>query len=56
MEEGCVGDMEKLGVKESLRVKLQMLTSAVEAAEMLLRVDNIIKAAPRPRTKDDRPC
>ncbi|WP_411022979.1 TCP-1/cpn60 chaperonin family protein, partial [Salmonella sp. s51228] len=54
MQDGCVGDMEKLGVKESLRVKLKMLTSAVEAAEMLLRVDNIIKAAPRPRSKDDR--
>ena len=31
------------------RVKSQVLASATEAAEMILRVDEIIKAAPRRR-------
>ena len=56
MEKGTVGDMAELGIVESYRVKLQMFVSAVEAAEMLLRVDNIIRAAPRPRSEDNRPC
>ena len=56
MEKGTVGDMAELGIIESYRVKLQMFVSAVEAAEMLLRVDNIIRAAPRPRNEDNRPC
>ena len=56
MTKGIVEDMGKLGIIESYRVKLQMLVSAVEAAEMLLRVDNIIRAAPRQRTEDNRPC
>ncbi|VDP09326.1 unnamed protein product, partial [Soboliphyme baturini] len=54
--DGHVGDMAVLGVVESYRVKLSALTSAWEAAEMILRVDDIIKAAPRPRGKDRRPC
>lgn len=47
MSEGTVGDMAELGVTESFQVKRQVLLSASEAAEMILRVDNIIKAAPR---------
>lgn len=47
MIHGTVGDMAKLGVTESFQVKRQVLLSAAEAAEMILRVDNIIKAAPR---------
>jgi len=52
MEEGCVGDMSKLGITESFQVKQQVLVSASEAAEMILRVDNIIKSAPRQRMPD----
>jgi len=52
MYEGCIGDMSELGITESFRVKQQMLLSAAEAAEMILRVDNIIKAAPRQRMPD----
>jgi T-complex protein 1 subunit beta len=52
MELGCVGDMSALGITESFRVKQQVLVSASEAAEMILRVDNIIKAAPRQRMSD----
>jgi len=47
MENGSIGDMHKLGITESFIVKQQMLLSAAEAAEMILRVDDIIKAAPR---------
>ena len=49
MEAGAVGDMGDAGVFESLRVKRAMLVSAAEAAEMILRVDDIIKAEPRSR-------
>jgi T-complex protein 1 subunit beta len=49
MFEGKVDDMEKLGITECLRVKEQALVSATEAAEMILRVDDIVKCAPRQR-------
>jgi T-complex protein 1 subunit beta len=51
MTEGSVDDMEKLGIYESHRVKEQAVISATEAAEMILRVDDIIHCAPRQRTK-----
>lgn len=44
-----VGDMEKLGISESFKVKQAVLLSATEAAEMILRVDEIITCAPRKR-------
>jgi chaperonin GroEL (HSP60 family) len=44
-----VGDMEKLGIYESFKVKQAVLMSATEAAEMIMRVDEIIKCAPRKR-------
>ena len=47
MEQGTIGDMQQLGITESFIVKQQVLLSAAEAAEMILRVDDIIKAAPR---------
>jgi len=46
---GTTGNMMELGVFESFKVKQQVLLSATEAAEMILRVDDIIKAAPRQR-------
>ena len=46
---GEIGDMWKLGIRESFKSKLQVLVSAAEAAEMILRVDDIVKAAPRER-------
>lgn len=49
MYEGKVADMKDLDVVESLKLKRQVLLSASEAAEMILRVDDIIKAAPRQR-------
>ena len=49
MNQGVVGDMSLLGIKECLRVKEQALLSAAEAAEMILRVDEIVTCAPRKR-------
>lgn len=49
MHEGKVDNMKTLGVTECLRVKEQALISATEAAEMILRVDDIVKCAPRKR-------
>lgn len=56
MEKGEIGDMKELGIMESYVAKRQMLLSAVEAAEMIVRVDNIIFAAPIKRTPDNRYC
>ena len=41
-----VGDIEKLGITESFKVKRQVVISASEAAEQILRVDEIVKCAP----------
>lgn len=49
MFKGIVDDMKALGVTECLKVKEQAIYSASEAAEMILRVDEIIKCAPRKR-------
>lgn len=54
MDKGAIEDMEKLGIIEAFIVKRQVVLSASEAAEMILRVDNIIKAAPRRRDPDHR--
>ena len=43
MYQGITGDMVQLGITESFSVKQQVLLSAAEAAEMILRVDDIIK-------------
>ncbi|CAD7675164.1 unnamed protein product [Nyctereutes procyonoides] len=51
-----IGDMAVLGITESFQVKRRVLLSAAEAAEVILRVDNIIKAAPRKRVPDHQPC
>lgn len=54
MKLGVVADMDLLGINEALVVKRQALVSAAEAAEMILRVDNIIRSAPRKRQPDHR--
>ncbi|GAQ90249.1 TCP-1/cpn60 chaperonin family protein [Klebsormidium nitens] len=46
---GTIGNMEELGIYESFKVKQAVLMSATEAAEMIMRVDEIIKCAPRKR-------
>jgi chaperonin GroEL (HSP60 family) len=42
-----VADISVLGITEAYRVKSQVLVSASEAAEMIIRVDDILKSAPR---------
>merc|ERR1711871_20907 len=49
MNAGVVADMATLGILESYQSKLQSLLSASEAAEMIVRVDEIVKCAPRQR-------
>lgn len=56
MDIGKIGCMKELGITESFAVKRQVLMSASEAAEMILRVDNIIKCAPRRRVPDRGYC
>ncbi|XP_034193549.2 chaperonin containing TCP1 subunit 2 [Osmia lignaria lignaria] len=56
MEQGKISCMKKLGVIESWAVKRQVLLSAAEAAEMILRVDDILRAAPRKRVRDRGRC
>ena len=48
---GGIADMQDLGVVESYKLKRAVVSSASEAAELLLRVDNIIRAAPRKRER-----
>lgn len=49
MNRGSIGCMKELGIRESFKVKKQIITSATEAAEMILRVDSIFRSAPRRR-------
>ena len=51
MMEGKVDSMERLGVLEGLRVKEQAISAASEAAELIMRVDDIIRCAPRKRDR-----
>lgn len=53
MKAGTMGDMVELGITESYKVKRCVISAAAEAAEMILRVDDIIKAPPRQRRNDD---
>ncbi|PHJ22213.1 t-complex protein beta subunit [Cystoisospora suis] len=50
MDKGCVGDMRAKGVLEAYRSKLSQICFAAEAAEMIIRVDDIIRCAPRERS------
>ncbi|CAG8593396.1 19924_t:CDS:10, partial [Racocetra persica] len=47
MANNTIGDMREIGITESYKLKRQILLSASEAAEMILRVDDIIRCAPR---------
>merc|ERR1711934_73740 len=49
MDTGTISSMKEIGVLESYQSKLQSLLSASEAAEMIVRVDEIVKCAPRQR-------
>lgn len=47
LNNGTITDMRDLGIVESYKLKRSVVASASEAAEVLLRVDNIIRAKPR---------
>ena len=49
MDKGTIGNVADLKITESLKSKLQGLISAHDAAEMILRVDDIVRCAPRQR-------
>jgi T-complex protein 1 subunit beta len=49
MNNGAIYDMGEQGINECYKVKEQALHSAAEAAEMILRVDEIVRCAPRQR-------
>ena len=49
MINGAVGDMEEMGILESFKLKEHVLLAAAEAAELIIRVDEIIQSAPRRR-------
>eukprot|EP01130_Rhizamoeba_saxonica_P000713 TRINITY_DN10644_c0_g1_i1.p1 TRINITY_DN10644_c0_g1~~TRINITY_DN10644_c0_g1_i1.p1 ORF type:complete len:560 (-),score=176.69 TRINITY_DN10644_c0_g1_i1:66-1688(-) len=54
MADGSITDVEELGITESLKVKKKVVQSASEAAEMILRIDQLVRAPPRERTSDPR--
>ncbi|CEP20322.1 T-complex protein 1 subunit beta Short=TCP-1-beta; AltName: Full=CCT-beta [Cyberlindnera jadinii] len=47
LNNGVITDVRELGIVESYKLKRAVVSSASEAAEVLLRVDNIIRAKPR---------
>ena len=49
MEQGELADMTERGIREAYKVKSQVVLSASEASEMILRVDDIVQCAPRQR-------
>lgn len=51
MNEGTIGCMKELKVTECYRSKEQAIFSASEASEMIIRVDDIVKCAPRQRNR-----
>ncbi|KAF5390337.1 hypothetical protein D9757_002968 [Collybiopsis confluens] len=46
---GRIASMRDMGVTESYKLKRQVVLSASEASEMIIRVDDILRAAPRKR-------
>jgi chaperonin GroEL (HSP60 family) len=39
---GVIGDIEKIDVLEPIKVKEQVIQSATETANMILRIDNVV--------------
>ena len=46
---GSIASMTELGVTESFKLKKQVLLSASEASESILRVDHVLRSTPRKR-------
>ncbi|KAG1718758.1 TCP-1/cpn60 chaperonin family-domain-containing protein [Suillus lakei] len=54
-ETGKIVDMKEYGLYESASVKIQILKTAVEAARMLLRVDDVVQATRKEREQQGPP-
>ena len=52
---GKTTDMVKAGVVEPLKIKLQAIKSASEAAEMILRIDDVIQGSKESKDKEPGP-
>merc|ERR1712060_779959 len=52
---GLVADTKSLGILDTFAVKQQTLKTAVEAAAMLLRIDDIISGISKKKQKDSHP-
>jgi T-complex protein 1 subunit gamma len=52
---GKIVDMKEYGLYESASVKIQTLKTAVEAARMLLRVDDVVQATRKDKQQDQGP-
>jgi archaeal chaperonin len=52
---GQVGDIEKLQIVEPLKVKEQVIKSATESANMILRIDNVVAASRSSSPPEPRP-
>merc|ERR1719333_1685823 len=55
-EKGVLADMAELGVWEPVAVKQQTIKTAVEAASMLLRIDEIVSGTHKPEKKKAAPA
>ncbi|CAO1621509.1 unnamed protein product [Jaminaea pallidilutea] len=51
LDEGTVASMVERGVTESYKLKKQVILSASEASELILRTDAVLRAAPRRRER-----
>ncbi|KNZ72091.1 T-complex protein 1 subunit gamma [Termitomyces sp. J132] len=54
-ETGKIVDMKKYGLYESASVKIQTLKTAIEAARMLLRVDDVVQAVRKEKEQGQGP-
>eukprot|EP00917_Polyrhabdina_sp_WS-2016_P031224 GHVP01066584.1.p2 GENE.GHVP01066584.1~~GHVP01066584.1.p2 ORF type:complete len:535 (-),score=104.85 GHVP01066584.1:3086-4690(-) len=52
IDEGAIGDVRKLGIMESYKSKSSQVAAAAEAAQSVIRVDDIIRCAPRQRSPE----
>ncbi|KAL5536151.1 CCT3 [Sanghuangporus sanghuang] len=52
---GKIVDMKSYGLYESASVKVQILKTAIEAARMLLRVDDVVQAVRKERGQQEQP-
>ncbi|MEO9309964.1 MAG: thermosome subunit beta [Nitrososphaera sp.] len=52
---GTIGDIEKIDVFEPVRVKEQVIKSATETANMILRIDNVVAVSRAPAPSGQTP-